>query len=115
MNKVVLVGRLTAKPELVKSEKNSYTKFALAVKRDYANADGSRETDFINIIAWGKNAETIAKYLDKGNLIALDGRIQTGSYDNKDGNKVYTTDVVLEGFDFIESKKETTEEKPAAI
>ena len=105
MNKVVLVGRLTAKPELRYTPQNTaYTRFTVAVNRSFANAEGKRDADFINVVAWRKQAETIAKYFDKGNLIALDGRLQTGSYDDKDGNKRYTVDVALDNFEFVESK-----------
>ena len=105
MNKVVLVGRLTAKPELRYTPQNTaYTRFSVAVNRNFTNADGKRDADFINVVAWRKQAETISKYFDKGNLIALDGRLQTGSYDDKDGNKRYTVDVALENFEFVESK-----------
>ena len=105
MNKVVLVGRLTAKPELRYTASNTaYTRFSVAVNRPFANADGKREADFINVVAWRKQAETISKYFDKGNLIALEGRLQTGSYDDKDGNKRYTVDVALDNFEFVESK-----------
>ena len=105
MNRVVLVGRLTAKPELRYTPQNTaYTRFTVAVNRNFANADGKRDADFINVVAWRKQAENIAKYFDKGNLIALDGRLQTGSYDDKDGNKRYTVDVALDNFEFVESK-----------
>ena len=105
MNKVVLVGRLTAKPELRYTASNTaYTRFSVAVNRNFTNADGKREADFINVVAWRKQAETISKYFDKGNLIALEGRLQTGSYDDKDGNKRYTVDVALDNFEFVESK-----------
>lgn len=105
MNKVVLVGRLTAKPELRYTAQNTaFTRFTVAVNRNFTSADGKREADFINVVAWRKQAETISKYFDKGNLISLEGRIQTGSYDDKDGNKRYTTDVALENFEFVESK-----------
>lgn len=105
MNKVVLVGRLTAKPELRYTPANvAFVRFTVAVNRPYANKDGNREADFINVVCWRNQAETIAKYFDKGNLISLEGRIQTGSYDDKDGNKRYTTDVALENFEFVESK-----------
>ena len=105
MNKVVLVGRLTAKPELRYTPQNTaYTRFSVAVNRNFTSADGKREADFINVVAWRKQAETISRYFDKGNLIALEGRIQTGSYDDKDGNKRYTVDVALENFEFVESK-----------
>ena len=105
MNKVVLVGRLTAKPELRYTAQNTaYTRFSVAVNRNFTSADGKREADFINVVAWRKQAETISKYFDKGNLIALEGRLQTGSYDDKDGNKRYTVDVALDNFEFVESK-----------
>ena len=105
MNKVVLIGRLTAKPELRYTQQNTaYTRFSVAVNRNFSSADGKREADFINVVAWRKQAETISKYFDKGNLIALEGRLQTGSYDDKDGNKKYTVDVALDNFEFVESK-----------
>ena len=105
MNKVVLVGRLTAKPELRYTPQNTaYTRFTVAVNRNFTSTDGKREADFINVVAWRKQAETISKYFDKGNLIALEGRLQTGSYDDKDGNKRYTVDVALDNFEFVESK-----------
>ena len=105
MNKVVLVGRLTAKPELRYTPQNTaYTRFSVAVNRNFTSADGKREADFINVVAWRKQAETISKYFDKGNLIALEGRLQTGSYDDKDGNKRYPVDVALDNFEFVESK-----------
>ena len=105
MNKVVLMGRLTAKPELRYTAGNTaYLRFSIAVNRNFTSADGKREADFINIVAWRKQAETIAEYFDKGNLIALEGRIQTGNYDDKDGNKRNSFDVVLDNFEFVESK-----------
>ena len=105
MNKVVLVGRLTAKPELRYTPANvAFVRFTVAVNRPFSNKEGNREADFINVVCWRNQAETIAKYFDKGNLISLEGRIQTGSYDDKDGNKRYTTDVALENFEFVESK-----------
>lgn len=105
MNKVELVGRLTAKPELRYTSSNTaYTRFSVAVNRNFTNANGEREADFINVVAWRKQAETISKYFDKGNLIGIEGRLQTGSYDDKDGNKRYTVDVALDNFEFLESK-----------
>lgn len=115
MNKVVLVGRLTTKPELSSKDKTVYSRFSVAVNRNYKDADGNRGVDFINVIAWGKNAENITTYLDKGNLIALDGSIITGSYDDKDGNKHYTFDVNLDHFEFMESKKDTPSEEPTTL
>ncbi|MBP3765635.1 MAG: single-stranded DNA-binding protein [Bacilli bacterium] len=105
MNRVMLIGRLTAKPELRYTNSNvPFARFTVAVNRQFNNQDGNREADFINIIAWRKQAEVICNYFDKGNQIAIEGRIQTGSYDDKDGNKRYTTDVVLDQFHFIESR-----------
>jgi single-strand DNA-binding protein len=105
MNKVVLVGRITAKPELRYTQSNTaFTRFTIAVNRSFANSDGKREADFINVVAWRKQAETIARYFDKGSLIGIEGRIQTGSYDDKDGNRRYTFDGALDNFEFLESK-----------
>ncbi len=105
MNKVCLIGRLTAKPELRYTGSNiATTRFTLAVNRSFTNAQGQREADFINMLAWRKTAELICNYFDKGSLIGIDGRIQTGSFDDKDGNKRYTTEVVVENVYFIESK-----------
>ena len=107
MNKVMLVGRLTAKPELRYTGSNTaFLRFTVAVNRPFANADGKREADFINVVAWRKQAETIAKFFDKGNLIGIEGRLQTGSYDDQNGNKRYTTDVQLDNFEFVEGKKD---------
>ncbi len=105
MNRAMLIGRLTAKPELRYTNSNvPFARFTIAVNRQFNNQDGNREADFINIIVWRKQAEVICNYFDKGNLIAIEGRIQTGSFDDKDGNKRYTTEVVLDQFHFIESK-----------
>ncbi len=105
MNKVILLGRLTAKPELRYTAGNTaYLRFSIAVNRPFTGTDGTRTADFINVVAWRKQAETISKYFDKGNLIALEGRIQTGNYDDKDGNKRTSFDVVLDNFEFVESK-----------
>ena len=107
MNKVILLGRLTAKPELRYTPSNAaYTRFTIAVNRKFANQDGTREADFINVVAWTKNAETICKYFDKGRQICIEGNIRTGSYTDKYGNKRYTTDVAIDSFEFVESKKD---------
>ena len=104
MNRVVLVGRLTKDPELrTTANGTSQTRFTLAVNRRTANAEGQREADFINCVAWRGTAEAIAKYLKKGRELAVEGRIQTGSYDAQDGTKRYTTDVVVDNFTFIGS------------
>lgn len=107
MNKVELVGRLTRDPEVRYStgeSANAIARFSVAVNRRFKNADGNYDADFINCIAFGKSAEFVEKYFKKGMAIGLTGRIQTGSYTNKDGQKVYTTDVVVEETEFVESK-----------
>ena len=105
MNKVMLLGRLTAKPELRYTNSNvPFARFSVAVNRQFNNQDGTRDADFINVIVWRKQAEVICNYFDKGNQIAIEGRLQTGSYDDKDGNKRYSTDVVLEQFQFVDPK-----------
>lgn len=78
--------------------------FSIAVDRPKKKGEAKAESDFINCIAWGKSAETIGNYFKKGDRILIEGRIQTGSYENKDGKKVYTTDVVVERFEFVESR-----------
>ena len=107
MNKVMLVGRLTAKPELRYTGSNTaFLRFTVAVNRPFVNNEGKREADFINVVAWRKQAETIAKFFDKGNLIGIEGRLQTGSDDDQNGNKRYTTDVQLDNFEFVEGRKD---------
>ena len=105
MNKVVLIGRLTRDPELRYTQSNiPAASFTLAVNRNFQNQNGEREADFINIVMWRKQAETAKKYLAKGSLIAVEGRIQTRNYDGADGKKVYVTEVVADNFEFLESK-----------
>ena len=105
MNRVMLIGRLTAKPELRYTASNvPFARFTLAVNRTFSNGSGERETDFLNIIIWRKQAENVCNYLNKGSLVSVEGRIQTGSYDDKDGNKRYTTDIVADSVQFLESK-----------
>ena len=107
MNKVELVGRLTRDPEVRYTQgenASAIARFSIAVNRRFKNADGNYEADFINCVAFSKAAEFIEKYFKKGMAIGITGRIQTGSYTNKDGVKVYTTDVVVEESEFVESK-----------
>ena len=111
MNKVFLVGRLTRDPELrYGASNNAVMRTSIAVDRQFTNQNGEREADFINIVAFGNRAETMKKYLTKGSQIAVSGRIQTGSYDGADGKKVYTTDVVIDEFQFLDSKGSRTTE-----
>lgn len=108
MNRVMLIGRLTAKPELRYTGSNvPFARFTLAVNRTFTAANGQRETDFINIVIWRKQAENVCNYLDKGSLVSVEGRIQTGSYDDKDGNKRYTTDVVADSVQFLETRSQS--------
>ena len=106
MNKVILMGRLTRDPEVRYSQGENQTaiaRYSLAVNRRFKR-EGDPEADFINCVAFGKQAEFAEKYLKKGTKMTITGRIQTGSYTNKDGVKVYTTDVIVEEQEFAESK-----------
>jgi single-strand DNA-binding protein len=108
MNRVELVGRLTAKPELrYTNSQLPFARFSVAVNRTFSNSQGQREADFINIVVWRKQAENVCNYLDKGSLVSIEGRIQTGSYDDKDGNKRYTMEVVADSVQFLESKSQS--------
>ncbi|MBQ9277634.1 MAG: single-stranded DNA-binding protein [Lachnospiraceae bacterium] len=109
MNKVILMGRLTRDPEVRYSqgaEPLAIARYTLAVDRRFVRKDSGNDqtADFIQCVAFGKNGEFAEKYLKQGTKIAVTGRIQTGSYTNKDGNKVYTTEVVVEDHEFAESK-----------
>ena len=109
MNKVILMGRLTRDPEVRYSQgdnASAVARFSLAVDRRFKK-DGEQTADFINCVAFGKTGEFIEKYGRKGTKFVVEGRIQTGSYTNKDGQKVYTTDVVVEQVEFAESKSST--------
>jgi len=108
MNRVMLIGRLTAKPELKYTGSNlPFARFSVAVNRTFNNAQGQREADFINVVVWRKQAENVCNFLDKGSLVSIEGRIQTGSYDDKDGNKRYTMEVVADSVQFLESKSQS--------
>lgn len=107
MNKVMLIGRFTKKPELRYTQSNmAVAVTTIAVNRP-RQKDKEQEADFINIKVWGKQAENIHKYLNKGSLIAVDGRIQTGSYTNQEGEKRYITEVIANNVQFLETKKAT--------
>ena len=97
------IGRLTKDIELKFTPSNgkAIAKFTVAVNRDYKNANGEYEADFINCLAFDKRAEVLSQYVKKGQLIGIRGRIQTGSYDTQDGTKRYTTEILVEGFDFL--------------
>ena len=106
MNKAILIGRLTRDPELRYTSSNrAVCQFTVAIDRPFSNqSTGQREADFINIVAWDKTGENIGKYMTKGRLIAVEGRIQTRNYDNNEGRKVYVTEVIASNVQFLESK-----------
>ncbi|HCW8127104.1 TPA: single-stranded DNA-binding protein [Staphylococcus aureus] len=105
LNRVVLVGRLTKDPELRSTPNGvSVGTFTLAVNRTFTNAQGEREADFINVVVFKKQAENVEKYLSKGSLAGVDGRLQTRSYENKDGQRVFVTEVVADSVQFLEPK-----------
>lgn len=116
MNKCILIGNLTRDPELTQTPSGTaLCKFTIAVNRNYTNAEGEREADFINIVAWRTTAENCGKYLTKGSKVAVCGQIQTSSYDADDGTKRYRTDVVAQDVEFIKtSDKEAAEPMQAA-
>ena len=106
MNNANLVGRLTRPVDLRYTQTGiAYGSFTIAVNRKYKNKDGEREADFINCVIWKKGAELLANYTQKGSLIGVSGPIQTRSYDNQQGQRVYVTEVLVENFDFLESRK----------
>ena len=106
MNKVFLIGNLTRDPELTETPSGvSVCRFSIAVSRDFSNADGERETDFFNITVWRNKAETCAKYLKKGNKVAIVGSLQNRSYEDKDGVKRTVTDIIANEVEFLTPKQ----------
>lgn len=113
MNKVILMGRLTRDPDIRYSQGENATavaRYALAVNRSFKR-EGEPDADFINCVAFGRAAEFAEKYFKKGSRILISGRIQTGSYTDRDGRKVYTTDVIVETQEFTESKQQEKREE----
>ena len=106
MNKVILIGRLTKDVELRYTQTNNtaVVSFSLAVNRKFVKPGEERQADFFNIVAWNKLAENIAKYLSKGKLVAISGRLENRSWDDENGQKHYVTEVIAEEVDFIETK-----------
>lgn len=116
MNKVILVGNLTRDPELSETSSGvAVCRFAIAVSRDYANADGTRETDFFNITVWRGRAENCGKYLKKGNKVAVVGSLQNRSYEDKDGIKRNVTDVVASEVEFLTPKSAQGDSDDASV
>lgn len=106
MNKAILIGRLTRDPELRYTSSNrAVCSFTVAIDRPFTNqASGQREADFINVVAWDRTGENVGKYMAKGRLIAVEGRIQTRNYENNEGRRVYVTEVVASNVQFLESR-----------
>ena len=101
INRVVLVGRMTRDPELRRTPQgDAVTSFTLAVNRNYTSRDGQQQADFINCVVWRKPAENVERYCSKGSLVGVEGRIQTRSYDNSQGQKVYVVEVICDSVQF---------------
>jgi single-strand DNA-binding protein len=116
INRTVLVGRLTKDPEIKYTGSNiPYARFTLAVNRTFTAANGEKDADFISCIVWRKQAENMVRFVKKGSLVGIEGRIQTGSYDDKDGKRVYTTDVVCDSVQFLEPKGQQDDYEPAYV
>lgn len=115
MNKVILMGRLTKDPDMRGEGTNLVARYSLAVDRRFKDNDGNYQIDFINIVVFGKGAEFAEKYLKKGTKVVVTGRIQTGSYTNKEGAKIYTTDVIAEDQEFAESKSSGTQQENETV
>lgn len=105
INRVTLIGRLVRDPDLRRTNDGTMVaSFTIAVNRNYTAKDGQQQADFINCVVWRKTAETLEKYCRKGNLIGLDGRLQTRTYENAQGQRVFATEVVCDNIQFLESK-----------
>ena len=113
MNKVIIIGRNTKEIELRQTTAGtSAVEFSVAVKRTFKNANGEYESDFINCVAFKNTAELISRYVNKGDMVCVVGRIQTRNYTNKEAKKVYVTEVVVEEVEFLQSKKQEAEAQP---
>lgn len=107
MNKVIIIGRNTKDIELRQTPSGtSAIEFSVAVKRTFKNANGEYESDFFNCIAFSKLAETISRYVKKGDQVGIEGRLQTRNYTNKEGKKVYVTEIIVENVEFLQTKKQ---------
>ena len=118
INRTVLVGRLTKDPELKFTSSNiAVVTFTLAVNRNFSNSEGKEEADFIQCVAWRKTAENVGKYVRKGSLVGVDGRIQTRNYEAQDGTRRYITEVVADNVRFLDSKpqEESTKQETAPV
>ena len=107
MNKIILIGRLTKDPEVKETQSQiSVCTFTIAVDRKFKTADGERQSDFLTCVAWRQQADLLGRYFQKGSRIGIVGNLQSRSYDNNEGKKVYVTEVVVDEIEFVESKKE---------
>ena len=111
MNKIVLLGKLIKDPELktIDNGEKVFTRFIIAVDRNFKSADGPRKADLIPVTIWGRKAEVVCKYMTKGSYISLSGRLKTGSYEDKQGNKKYIAEVVAEDFKFVGNRRDFRE------
>ncbi|CAK1237867.1 single-stranded DNA-binding protein [Fructobacillus cardui] len=108
INRVTLIGRVTRDIEpKYTNNGTAVASFSLAVERDFKNQNGEKETDFFNVVTWRKGAEIVAQYAGKGSLLAVEGRLETRSYENRDGQKVNVVEVNADRFQFLDSKKDT--------
>lgn len=115
INRVVLVGRLTRDVELRYTTSGAAVgTFSLAVNRQFTNANGEREADFINCVIWRKSAENFANFTSKGSQVAVEGRLQTRNYENQQGQRVYVTEVVVDNFSLLESRAESEQRRASA-
>ncbi len=116
MNKVFLIGNLTKDPELSTTGSGiSVCRMTIAVSRRFSNADGARDTDFFNVTAWRGTADNCAKFLKKGNKIAVAGSIQTRNYEKQDGTKGFSVDIVADEVEFLSSKNDGSSEGGASV
>lgn len=116
INNVSLTGRLTRDAELKYTQGGTaVAQFTLAVSRKFTNQQGERESDFINCVVWRKSAENFSKFTHKGSLVGVEGNIQTRTYDNKDGQKVYVTEVIVENFALLEPKSQAANQAPTNV
>lgn len=105
INRAILVGRLTRDPELRRTQNDiPVTTFTLAVNRTFRNQQGEQEADFINCVVWRRQAENVAKYVNKGSLVGVEGRIQSRSFDDQEGNRRFVTEIVADSVQFLETK-----------
>ena len=112
INRVVLTGRLTKDPEIRQTQNGvSVTTFTLAVDRPFTNANGERQADFINCVTFRKQAENVSNYVSKSSLVGIDGRLQSRSYDNQEGRRVFVTEVVCDNVQFLDTKKQNNQSK----